>query len=165
MSLRDSLLVLAWLAIILNGLAIMGVIRQLRLLARRDSGSIIDSAVGRSVAMLAPWQNALVMFASASCNACRDIVPLLISSARDLSPKVVFRDEGFPIDMPAENVQRDRFDLFAALGITATPHVVVVEAGQIVLSRPVGSQTALQNVLEAARSIQRRGDRYRHVEP
>lgn len=146
MEFRDAILALAWVAIVLNGLAIMGVIRQLRLVAmdiqQPPSAPPVDVPVG--------WSNLVLLFASASCLACREVVPAFADATSGVASRVVFRDEGFQVEH-AVDVVTERTDLFKHFAVSLTPYLIVTGDKAVTRRVPVGSATELT---EALRTVQ-----------
>jgi hypothetical protein len=156
---------LTWGAILVLALAMAGLIRQVRFLtsALRDRGRSSFAPPGASVQIgdAPPVLHDLVggtnrdtvlLFASGDCGGCSERLADLDSLSGTEGPSLVavYSGTGNGFRSPRVRTVENRYDLFSELGITMTPFGVWVDAqGAISDARPLGSQAAVKQLLEA----------------
>ncbi len=154
MSLMGTMLVLAWVAIVLLTLAVAGLMRQVHLLlteraADGTPASREPTARALPAGLITPGRDGVVLFASTSCVACSEVMPALVAYCGDgqRSCAVVTAAERHP-DWPDALVYRENAaDLFEQFGVVATPHALNIVDGAVVDSAPVGSVSALYRLV------------------
>jgi hypothetical protein len=150
-------LVLAWVAIILLALSVAGLMRQVHLLlterAAEGAASPAYPGVPTLPAELMAAGERIVLFASTTCVACTEVMPVLLDACRggDRSCLVVTSSARHP-DWPDGLTYRENAaDLFEHFGIVATPHALRIVATTVVASAPVGSVAALRALIDGDR--------------
>lgn len=172
---RDVSYVMLWVLVLAEAVAILLLFRHFGLQQLETSGAITRDGLpvgdplptlrGRSVDELpAAWQPegdkpALVVFTSAACEPCREIMPLLdeLTDREDLETvAIVARDSG-GVDSLAELAPRLRLiqeheaPLFGPARVRVTPFAFVVDAEGRIRSKGLASNgTLLARLLEAA---------------
>jgi hypothetical protein len=157
-SFMATAMVLAWVAIILLTLSVAGLMRQVHLLLteRAADGSAAPADLGARmlpVDLMAPGAERIVLFASMSCVACSEVMPVMVEYCRGggTSCTVVTSAQRHP-DWPDELVYRENAaDLFERFDIAATPHALRIVDATVVASAPVGSIAALRELLHGHR--------------
>lgn len=156
MSLLVVAVVLAWVAILLLGLAVGGLLAQLRAIDARLSSSRRGPAVGsRSVdaAGIAPSPFAAV-FADASCDVCHRTVPELLARIDGAHLLVVTDEvpsEWKPLPTGAEELPDP--DAAQRAGVPALPWFAVVDKeGQTVESFALGNAKSVERAAALAKS-------------
>lgn len=154
MSLMATALVLAWVAIALLTLSVAGLMRQVHLLLteRAADGTPVpaaERAPALPAGLLAGDRDGVVVFASASCVACSQIMPVLVEhcAAAGRSCTVVTPAERHPRWPDGLTYREHAADLFERFGVVATPHALRVVDGAVVDAAPVGSIAALERLL------------------
>ena len=155
MSFMATALVLAWVAIIVLALSVAGLMRQVHLLLteRSAEGSAASSHAGPPslpADLLAAGAERVVLFASTSCVACSEVMPVLVEHSRSAgrSCLVVTAAERHPA-WPEELTYRENAaDLFEHFGIAATPHALRIVDAAVVAEGQVGSARALRGLLD-----------------
>ena len=158
MSLMATALVLAWVAILLLTLAVAGLMRQVHLLLteRAADGAPVPERPGAPqlpAELVTTGAERLVLFASTSCVACSEVLPVLVDHCRGdgRSCLVVTAAARHP-DWPDELVYRENAaDLFEHFGIVATPHALRIVGTTVIASAPVGSPAALRALIDGHR--------------
>jgi hypothetical protein len=157
-SFMATAMVLAWVAIILLTLAVAGLLRQVHLLLteRAAEGTAVPVRPGAPalpVELIAGGAERIVLFASTSCVACSEVMPVMVEHCRsgDRLCLVVTAAARHP-DWPDELVYRENAaDLFEHFGIVATPHALRIVDTTVVASGPVGSAAALRALIDGHR--------------
>lgn len=165
MSFQAAALALAWVAILLLGLAMSGLMRQLH--ALQVHGVTLSSRVGLPPGSPAPgWfheiagdgeaRSTLLLFADPGCDSCELILPQVASfsaaSAGHVNVLVVTRD-GSPAEWRASNLRiLRRPEAFSDFRIPFVPAAVAVSMeGTVIGTEAVGSPDRLASFL--AKSI------------
>ena len=156
MSLEMTLIVLAWIAILLLGLAMAGILRQLHgiVSARQPAHPRMGPLVGKPAPPLERgprWgpRGSVLLFVDAECVACGQVLPeygILAHSNRNLQFLSVFREErnGLRVDKPVE-VLTQQGEAFERYQVRVTPLAVAVGSdGRVLDSEPIGSVIALR---------------------
>lgn len=163
MSFETSAFIVTWLAIILLGLGMSGLLRQIRLLAQQVEGGSgvrrVNAMVGRPLPFLgngsAPHigedRPALLVFAKGDCEVCEkrlsELSEFAAASAGVVDYGAVF--PGSP-QIPHSSTLRifsERQESFDDLGIRATPFGIVVKDGLITKAQRVGSRDELEQLV------------------
>ena len=158
MDFTTSALILSWVAIALLALVVSGLVRQVHQLSRghvvRSPGRLgvtPGSAAPHADELLAGDGKTLLLFLSAECRTCADV--LAAAGRLDGPPAVRAVYAGDAPAAPAAGVPvtGNRPDLFTAYDAIATPFAVLVGAdGRVVRSEPLGSADALGDLVAAA---------------
>ncbi len=149
MTVEYAAILLAWVAIVLLGFALAGVLRQLHEL-RSQLGPQLGAtgpAPGQQLPAEAIGAAGLMLFASKSCGACAQVLPEVARIAAQRPRWVVevcYRDEPGTGEMLGVRVRGGKRALFDALGITVTPFAVITDGRQVVVAAPTGSPAALR---------------------
>ena len=160
MSFQATALVLSWAALLLLGLAMSGLVRQVRLLTETvfQGGNPYSYLVGK-IARVEPLRpsagSRALLFVSAECEVCTDRLKRLDSIAAT-QPDVDF---AAVFSGPLNGFRTDLFDLvpeqkslFDELKIPITPFGVLTDAqGVISFAAPIGSDEALDSLVAKAR--------------
>jgi hypothetical protein len=159
-------LVLAWVAIVLLTLSVAGLMRQVHLLlteraAEREPASNGSGPRSLPVTLLtagggrASATEHVVLFASTTCVACAEVMPVLVEHCGDgeRSCTVVTAAQRHPDWPDALTYRENAADLFEHFGVVATPHALRIVDGVVVESAPVGSIAALRRVIGGSRSV------------
>lgn len=162
-----SALLVSWVAIALLALVVSGLVRQVHQLSRggvaRSPGRLgvtPGSRAPHAGDLLAEGQETLLLFLSADCRTCSDVLTeaeRLVEGPSD-SPHVraVYADAA-PTSATTVPVLDHRPDLFTAYDAIATPFAVIVDAtGRVARSEPLGSPSALTELLAESPSTQLR---------
>jgi thiol-disulfide isomerase/thioredoxin len=130
--------VLLWIAVLVLGVAVVALLRQIGVLHTRvapmgvnfaGEGPDLDQpAPDRAAHDYATVTTTLVAFVSDTCEICRALHPALERLARH-DPGLVLRTMRVETDRPA----------FAAFGVRSTPYLVAVDSEGIVRSRGVAN--------------------------
>lgn len=156
MSFETTALLLTWFAILLLGLVVAGLIRQVHALGGGAGRTGLGPPAGSAapgIARLAPATDAptLLLFLTADCPSCATVLAEA-GHLRGRSPVAVRAVFAGPPLAGAERtgvpVYPDEAELFAAYGVPATPFGVLVDhSGRIRLAVPVGSAAAVRDLL------------------
>lgn len=157
MSFMATALLLAWVAIVLLALAVAGLMRQVHLLLTERSADGTPAAgppAARTLPadLMAVGSERIVLFASTSCVACSEVMPVMAEYSRrsGTSCTVITAAARHP-DWPDELVYRENAaDLFEQFGVEATPHALRIVGGEVVDSAPVGSVEALRRLVDGS---------------
>lgn len=154
-----SALLVSWVAIALLALVVSGLVRQVHQLSRggavRTSGRLgvtPGSRAPHSGELLAEGRETLLLFLSAECRTCADVLTeaeRLAEPEEADAPRVqALYADAAPTTATTVPVIDHRPDLFTAYDAIATPFAVVVDAtGRVVRSEPLGSPDALRELL------------------
>lgn len=166
MSLTATLLVLAWVAIIILGFAVAGVLRQVQALA---AGPIRSSQVGPRLGLAAPRlgeldltrsdDDVVLMFVSADCAICKRILSTLNSWPEEVSTRLMLvskepltGDQALPSNTSVHVDEAG--SLFRDYGIRATPFMVRLKRGVVIQAERVGSPALAEHfVLQARQEV------------
>lgn len=157
MTFESAALVAAWVAILLLGFAMAGLLRQIRELqagvagpSRRRPGP----AVGTMLDPARGLADAFLFFGGKSCRTCDTLVPELVRLSRTWDgPRlvVVYKDE---LEKRLDGVETisNGSQLFEDLNVSVVPFGVVTDAdGRVVLAEMLGSLERFTNFVAAAR--------------
>lgn len=146
MSLELVAVLLSWVAIVLLGLALAGILRQLHelraQLARPTPG--VGPAPGQPLPGALADVTGLLLFASRTCGACTTVLP---EAERIADERPGWHLEVLYQDHPA---QRHAFE---ALDIPVTPFAVIADRGRVTAAAPTGSPAALRALISRTREI------------
>lgn len=162
MSFQGTAILLAWVAIVLLGLALAGLLRQVHYLRRPGPATEASLAprageiVSALVSELSSSRRSVLFFAHSDCVSCERVFPTfreLAGRFRELSWKVIYEGKYTLQDGSDEfEILSDRGDLFEALRVPVTPYgIVVSEAGAILAAGPVGSGALLEALVDRGR--------------
>lgn len=166
MTIEAAAIIASWIAILLLGLAVAGLLAQVRFLTEQISGMRETIPVGATTAShgrhqalrhpdLDPPYLALVV--EPGCVACRDLVPSAIGLLGDADLGVttyLVSAETYDVEDGAGFVRVVDPAAVVALAVTAFPTAVVADpAGTIVHHAPVGSARALERAIEVGRDV------------
>lgn len=161
MTFLETAVVVAWLIIAVQTLAIGGLIRQLRILAGAMPTQLRAGSVSSAHA---PWVGdvtTMLVFLSAECAACKSLVPVLRGELAARAER-----EGFKLvavspgevghDLGTVTILENRPDLLNQFSVRVTPFGAVVEPGGRVRStRAIGSPKQLTELLVEAEAVHR----------
>jgi hypothetical protein len=163
MSFTASALILTWVALLLLALVVAGLVRQVHALQREVPGSAARRAPqGRVGAVVPPIPGIdtarvrLLVLLDADCSACAG---LLTGIEATLAPRVVreqvallYADGTDPAAAAlGAPVIADAGDVFSAVGATALPYGVALDAdGRVAAATPVGGVAQLAPLIAAA---------------
>jgi len=157
-SFMATALVLAWVAIILLTLSVAGLMRQVHLLLteRAAEGAPAPAYPGVPTVpadLIAAGGERIVLFASTTCVACTEVMPVLLDACRgdDRSCLVVTSSTRHPEWPDGLTYRENAADLFERFGIVATPHALRIVDTTVVASAPVGSVAALRALIDGDR--------------
>ncbi|HXA61022.1 MAG TPA: hypothetical protein VNW94_17825 [Streptosporangiaceae bacterium] len=144
MSFEMTALLLSWVAILLLSLVVAGLVRQVHALARGPQPAALGLAAGSLAPGFERLGPGLLLFLSADCGACPDV----LAAAESLGGPVqaIFSGSALSSGLP---VHAGEQALFEAYKIPATPFAVLVgETGRVRAAEPVGSPAALRELME-----------------
>ncbi|WP_258534586.1 hypothetical protein [Streptomyces sp. PT12] len=157
-----SALLVSWVAIALLALVVSGLVRQVHQLSRggvaRMNGRLgvtPGSAAPHAGELLAEGRETLLLFLSAECGTCADVLAEADRLGQRGSPaapqvRAVYAGAAPATAAATVPVVDHRPDLFTAYDAIATPFAVVVGAtGRVVRSEPLGSPAALRELFAA----------------
>jgi hypothetical protein len=166
MTFQTTALILAWIAIILLGFAMSGLLHQLQVLTAAVGGgrTTAGPALGLPAPMLdglggeAGWRApTIVLFLESGCKTCRDVLnelPALAGAHESgVDFAVVFGDAGFA-DAEDERIRLlpNQPKAFADFEVPLTPFAVLVDGNGLVVARePLGSREALRQFVGSMR--------------
>ncbi|MGH3676452.1 MAG: hypothetical protein ACRDU5_12080 [Mycobacterium sp.] len=164
MSFEATAFILTWTVLALLGLALSGVVRQLHLLQQR-----IPSRLNPGPRIGAPFPDhhgasarrnrpSVLLFASASCPPCRDVIPVFteLSTSETWAVFVLVAPDGDGFGNSTLSDEQDdagnrveiwknQQELLSTLRINALPYGVLVDRdGRIAGAAPCGSDAALR---------------------
>jgi hypothetical protein len=162
MTFYGSALLLAWVAIVLLGLTVSGLVRQVHALQspHRPEGLEADLPAGARAPAIdgLAWDRRrtnVLLFVDASCQSCAQVLPHLASLARRRSGDTAFtalfagHDGGFVTDHV--RVLTGQARAFEHYRVPLTPYGVKVSPeGVLVAAAPVGSDKMLEDLVERA---------------
>lgn len=162
MQLEYTVLLTAWVAIILLALALSGVIRQLRVIEAKlgELSATHGQASRRSVLALDghldPARVTCLYFVDRGCPSCERLLKALPAVAAvhadELSFVVAAMRGGIEVQGDLLRPATDGGSLAQAFGVPATPYgVAVTPRGVVVASAPLGSEEALERFIARAR--------------
>jgi hypothetical protein len=160
MSFYATALLLAWVAIVLLGLTVSGLVRQVHALQspRRPEGLEADLPTGAQAPAIdgLAWDRQrtnLLLFVDASCHSCAQVLPYLDALARERNGDTAFtalfagHDGGFRTDHV--RVLTGQAGAFERYQVPLTPFGVRVSPkGVLVAAAPVGSDKILKELVE-----------------
>jgi len=155
MDFMTSALIVSWLAILVLALVVSGLIRQVHQLS--TSMSVSPTRVGLKPGATAPGALELIgsaggvlLFVSPGCRTCVEALDEAATWQADSGGAVLAISATAVPDTPVSTAP-DRPDLFDQYDAIATPFAVIVDAdGAVVRSEPVGSRTAVRDLLASA---------------
>lgn len=167
MTFTTSALIASWVAILLLGLVVSGLVRQVHRLSRgrphtvRAAGSLGIGSGSRAPEVAELFGDDLgtggvLLFLSADCRTCRDVLAEAGRWSRRAEAGPAFRAlyagpaprEALEGDGPVR-VREERDDLFTTYDAIATPFAVAVDGeGRVLRSVPLGSPEALTALLD-----------------
>jgi hypothetical protein len=159
-SFHDSALLLAWVAIVLLGLAVAGLVRQVHALTTPQSGRPYGPPVGgrahvpRRLRGLVEGNDAttVLLFAEAGCESCERVVPrfaaFCATEAGAREHALVYDGAAGAAAGPGLRVLEHQAETFDRLAVPATPFAVSLSPDAVVVAAgPVGSPEALDAYL------------------
>jgi hypothetical protein len=154
-SFMATALLLAWVAIVLLALSVAGLMRQMHLLLteRSAEGTAAPAPTGPRMLpadLMAVGAERIVLFASTSCVACSEVMPVMVEYRRRAGTSCTVitaaaRHPQWPDDL---DYRENAADLFEQFGVTATPHALRIVGGEVANSAPVGSVDALRRLID-----------------
>lgn len=164
-----SAVMLAWIALALQGLAIAGLMRQLATL--RGQQLVASGQPPSRQRLAAPASSAIpagvarvLLFADSNCESCRHAVPTLLGMLRDTRSEL---DVHLLLRGPDVDGWGHRFIVpthdsisvdFSAYGVTGTPWAVYVSAQDTIeLSQPIGSEDLVRSFIAATAAHHKAG--------
>jgi hypothetical protein len=164
MGVETSLLLLAWIAILLLAFGLSGLLRQVRALSTQVRGpeARLGPEVGtfapRSEALgLVPGNPALLIFVQDVCPTCDAVLERLTAiqgdDAGDLSIMAVFRGSTNGFGSTRVKTVANQDELFDQFHIPVTPFGVLLDRdGRIAEARPLGSLALFEQLLVDAKA-------------
>jgi hypothetical protein len=147
MSFEMSALLLSWVAILLLSLVVAGLVRQVHALGQGPRPTALGLAAGSLAPGFERFGPGLLLFLSADCGACPDVLAAAESLSTSEPVHALFSGAALSCDRVSGHPQESA--LFEAYKIPATPFAVIVgESGRVTVSEPVGSAGALRELLE-----------------
>lgn len=152
MTLRDTALVLSWVAILMLTLAMSGLIRQMRILVR-ISGT--RRGLTESLEFGGDAETTIALFVDAACQACAVLQPVAVSAAAAL--RSTNMDAELVALYPAQprpgwgdvRVLQGQRSLFDRVDPPMIPFAVAQNTyGAVIASSPIGSAQALFDFIE-----------------
>jgi hypothetical protein len=168
MSFQTTALVLAWVAIVLLGLALSGLLRQIHLLRLGQVRPQLHS--GPVVGMPAPElgrdnrrpRTAVLLFSDRGCASCDRLLPEFEALAREddgLEFKVLFPGSPNGFESGHVDILGGQAETFARFRIPATPYGVAVDSeGTVAAAGPIGSSSLLREFVGSLRKGERSDD-------
>lgn len=163
-----SALLLSWVAIVLLALVVAGLVRQVHQLSRGGVARTSTGQVGvtpgsrapHADELLAEGHETLLLFLSPDCRTCTEVLAEAESWTKQAAhaPRVraVYADTA-PTTATTVPVTDHRPDLFTSYDAIATPFAVIVDTtGRVARSEPLGSASALRELLADSPSSQLR---------
>lgn len=160
-----SALLASWVAIALLAFVVAGLIRQVHHLSKSGAGGrgAPSQRVGIEPGRRAPGigelvgesRDAVLLFLSDACRTCEQVMAAAddwVERAGGAGPAVraVYAEPSVTVTESAVPVLADRVDLFEAYDALATPYAVIVDtSGRVARSEPVGSASALLELLNS----------------
>ncbi|MET7640865.1 hypothetical protein [Streptomyces sp. NPDC005438] len=160
-----SALLVSWVAIALLAFVVAGLVRQVHQLTRAGGTRRASSPrkVGIDPGRPAPAidelagqdQDAVLLFLSDTCHTCEDVLAAAGEWVRREAPeqlavRAVYAETTVTATDEVVPVLPDRADLFEAYDALATPYAVIVDrTGRVRRSEPVGSASALLELLKS----------------
>lgn len=169
MSFEVTAFILTWAVLALLGLALSGVLRQLHLLQQRlPTGVAPGPRIGgpfpdRAGATMGRDRPSLLLFASASCPPCQNVIPAFTALSGDetWARFVLIAPDSDELSLHgagpngvSENVEvwKNERELLSTLRISALPYGMLVdEDGRIAGATPCGSDAALREFVISMR--------------
>lgn len=158
-----SALIASWIAIALLAFVVAGLVRQVHQLSRSGTGGrgAPPQRAGIEPGRPAPGigeiagegRTAVLLFLSDTCSTCEQVLAVAndwVEGAGGDGPVVraVYAEPSVSAAGSAVPVLAGRVDLFEAYDALATPYAVIVDtAGRVARSEPVGSPSALLELL------------------
>jgi hypothetical protein len=155
-SFSSAAILFAWAAILILGMAVAGLLRQVRLLAATGRlGPRVQ--VGPIVGVPAPPLSndedlhgpALILFAARNCRGCAEVVPAFADGGkRDVERLVIYAEEQ-PGYLPVRTLgnQQRTFDRW---NVSVTPFLAAIDSDlRVVAASPVGSPEVLERVMQS----------------
>ncbi|MGI8333145.1 hypothetical protein ACRYCC_24595 [Actinomadura scrupuli] len=148
MSFEMTALLLSWVAILLLSLVVAGLVRQVHAIGQGPRPTALGLDTGSQAPGFERFGPGLLLFLSADCAACPDVLAAAESLTGPADPPVHALFAGAALPAERVTVHADEPALFEAYKIPATPFAVVVgESGRVTVSEPVGSPGALRELL------------------
>ena len=154
MSFQTSALIVTWVALLLMALVMSGLVRQVHALSsgaarRPERLGLRPGSPAPAADRLGLRPPAVLLFLSDDCRTCAEV----LDEAGRLPRNGVAVHALYPGPAPAGTgnvaVHGGQAELFERYDAIATPFGVVVDrAGRVARSEPLGSRTALHNLLE-----------------
>jgi hypothetical protein len=149
MSFEMTALLLSWVAILLLSLVVAGLVRQVHALGQGPRPTAVGLSAGSQAPGFDRFGPALLLFLSADCSACPEVLAAAESLTGSEGQAVHALFAGAALPSEGVTVHPDEPALFEAYKIPATPFAVVVgESGRVTVSEPVGSPGALRELLK-----------------
>ncbi len=157
MSFQTSALIVTWVALLLLAFVVAGLVRQVHALSSGASARPVrgglragDKANLVGLDVDAP---AVLLFLTATCHTCVEALAEVVAVAGNRPVLALY--EGQAPDPPTGvTAFGDKGHLFAEYGVLATPFAVVVGAdGRITAAAPVGSRTAVRELIDSAMEV------------
>lgn len=143
MSFTTSALIVTWVALLLMALVLSGLVRQVHLLSKRSTNpprrpGLTPGSPAPGLERLEPGADGtLLLFVSQDCRTCTEV--------RAEATALVGRNGTTLHVLSRDGEQADLFEVYDAI---ATPFAVLIDAhGRVVESQPVGSRTALRQLM------------------
>lgn len=149
-----SALILSWIAILLLALVVSGLIRQVHQLSRDKRPAarvgVSTGTVASDAGELLGGSRGVLLFLSPHCSVCSDVLEEAGQwiTAGDNPPNIQAVYAADAAEHPVVTTVANRDDLFKRYDVVVTPFAVVVDDAAVVTrSEPIGSTTALRQLL------------------
>ena len=156
MSFQTSALLVTWVALLLMAFVVAGLVRQVHALS---SGTAARPVAGfrtgdrADLTRLGVTGPAVLLFLRSTCHTCVEALAETVEVAGDGLTVVALYEGPAPEERPGVTAFGDQGHVFATYGALATPFAVLVGAdGRIIAAAPVGSRTAVRELLTPART-------------
>jgi hypothetical protein len=151
-SFQTSALLVTWVALLLMAFVVAGLVRQVHALSSGTGARPVpaglragDRADLDRLGVAAP---AVLLFLRSTCSTCVEAVAETVEVVGDRRPVVALYEGQAPESPSGVVTFGDQGHLFATYGALATPFAVLVGAdGRITAAAPVGSRTAVRELL------------------
>jgi len=162
MSFQTSALIVTWVALLLLAFVVAGLVRQVHALSSGAGSSAAGARPVRGGLRAGDKANlvgldvdapAVLLFLTATCHTCVEALAEAVAVAGN-RPVLALYEGQAPAPPTGVTAFGDKGHLFAEYGALATPFAVVVGAdGRITAAAPVGSRTAVRELIDPAMEV------------
>jgi hypothetical protein len=155
MSFETTALLVTWVAIVLLGLVVAGLLRQVHVLTRGPRNTpelgLTSGVPAPQIARLAPeaGRSTLLLFLRNDCGSCDDVLHEALGLAAEHPVRAIFETDAIEVKAPAGmKIYSGERELFHEYKVPATPFAVLAdENGRVETAVPVGSVRGLRELL------------------